>query len=252
MAYTLDGTAPQGFRIHAAVDLQQFWMLDSERGVLVGSSDGGKSWEILSTSPLLKRDIYSFHFSSPKLGWAKADGALLRTEDGGKTWSDLSEIQVKKAITQAVIMPIVRETQQGDYVLQVISVKNMYSLNEEVKITARLKYIGSKSKEMISHAASPFSFGVTEVKRNIGIPYIMNQPLITREMKKGQWHEESYMKTGGYGKEDPNLVFLKQFLEEPGFPDGTYKIQVNAHFDTGEGEQKLKHNLSTVIQVVVQ
>jgi serine/threonine protein kinase/photosystem II stability/assembly factor-like uncharacterized protein len=58
---------------------------DSEEGgVLLGTSDGGRTWSEMFTSP---EDLYTVHFTSSKQGWlAGSRGALWMTKDGGTNW----------------------------------------------------------------------------------------------------------------------------------------------------------------------
>jgi hypothetical protein len=60
----------------------------------------------------------------------------------------------------------------------------------------------------------------------------MNQPLIETVLKKDVWIEETYVKTGGYGDNDPNKEFIKQFLSGETFPAGEYSIYAGADFYT--------------------
>lgn len=125
---------------------------------------------------------------------------------------------------------LLTEAKEGDFVLQIVADKRTYGYNEPVKIKARLKYVGELSEVDISHAASAFSFFITETTRDIGIGYIMNQPLIHTQLKKGEWLEESYTKTGGYGETDPHREFIKQFVQDEAFPIGEYDIVGQASF----------------------
>ncbi|WP_158289558.1 WD40/YVTN/BNR-like repeat-containing protein [Paenibacillus flagellatus] len=83
-----DGSAPQGFRVTAASDLTHYWMIDSEAGTLYGTSDAGRHWQALHTSPQL-RNAVELSMVDETVGWIRGDGFLLQTEDGGRSWKEL-------------------------------------------------------------------------------------------------------------------------------------------------------------------
>lgn len=131
---------------------------------------------------------------------------------------------------------VLSEAQEGDFILQLTADKAEYGLDEPVKLKLRMKYVGELPKVTISHAASAFSFLITETTRDIGIGYVMNQPLIHTQLTKGEWLEETYTKTGGYGDTDPHKEFIKLFLQGEAFPEGSYIIVGQANFNFYQGE----------------
>jgi hypothetical protein len=156
--------------------------------------------------------------------------AKLSEEQGSMQQSPLaSPTQLSKG-------QLITEIQDGDFILQLETEKSEYGLNEPVELIVRLKYVGELPEVNISHAASPFSFLITETSRDIGIGYVMDQPLIHTNLKKGVWLEESYTKTGGYGDSDPNKDFIEQFLKGKTFPKGVYSIAAHADFTLYQGE----------------
>jgi len=56
-------------------------------GVVLVTSDGGRTWRRLSTAPA---DAQTACFSDVRSGWLGADGVLYRTADGGATWTALT------------------------------------------------------------------------------------------------------------------------------------------------------------------
>jgi photosystem II stability/assembly factor-like uncharacterized protein len=55
-------------------------------GVVLATSDGGRSWHPLATPG----NAQAVCFSDPAHGWLGADGMLYRTSDGGKAWTVLT------------------------------------------------------------------------------------------------------------------------------------------------------------------
>ena len=57
-----------------------------ERGVVVLSDDGGRTWRQASVSTSVT--LTSVQFASLKAGWAVGhSGVVVHTEDGGETWT---------------------------------------------------------------------------------------------------------------------------------------------------------------------
>lgn len=125
---------------------------------------------------------------------------------------------------------VIVEAREGDFVLQLAAGRKTYAADEPVELKIRLKYAGEQKRVRISHAASPFFFFITELSRDMEIGYVMNQPLIYQEMKRGEWLEETYTKTGGYAEEGPHRAFIEQFMEGESFPEGRYSIVGEAEF----------------------
>lgn len=131
---------------------------------------------------------------------------------------------------------LISEAKEGDFTLQIETEKSDYTADEPVKVVARLKYDGELPEITIGHSMSPFSFPVIETTRDIEIAYVMPEPLIRTVMKKGEWLEETYKKSGGYGENDPDKEFLKRFLTGENFPDGRYLLSAQANFILYDGK----------------
>jgi len=131
---------------------------------------------------------------------------------------------------------LLTETREGDFVLQLETEKAIYGSDEPVRLVARLKYDGPLDEVTIGHAASPISFPMKETTRNINLPYPMPMPLIRTTLKQGEWFEEAYSKAGGYGENDPDKEFMKQFLQGKAFPAGSYTVSASADFELYDGE----------------
>jgi photosystem II stability/assembly factor-like uncharacterized protein len=72
----LNALARAGNRIVAA----------GQRGHIVLSDDGGRSWQQAAVP--VSSDLVALHFPTPERGWAVGhDGVILQTPDGGKTWA---------------------------------------------------------------------------------------------------------------------------------------------------------------------
>jgi photosystem II stability/assembly factor-like uncharacterized protein len=59
----------------------------SQKGYIIQSSDGGRSW--ISTASI---NLMNIHFIDDSTGFASGYGGIIKTTDGGKTWDTLSSL----------------------------------------------------------------------------------------------------------------------------------------------------------------
>lgn len=147
---------------------------------------------------------------------------------------------------------VMSEIRKDDFVLQVYSDKQIYALEEEVNVYTKLKYIGNNASQTVYHEASPFYYNVFEITRQVGIPYSMDQPGLSTELKNDIWYEERYMKTGVFSESFPKSEFNKEFLEVKGFPGGEYRMSVRAKISTGQSTKQENYELSTSITIKIE
>ena len=146
------------------------------------------------------------------------------------------------------------EVIEGDFIYRLVSEKDDYVENEQLKLYAELEYTGDMEKIEISHAASPFFFPMVEKTRNYEMDYMMNEPLIHTTLIKGEPLREEYSPRGGYGSKDDKeyIEFMKRIMNSK-FPIGHYVVNGGANFhvldaDTGE-EKKIKLNATIEFKV---
>jgi len=162
--------------------------------------------------------------------------ALLIGGCGSREGGEAAQPDVSQTEAPLAAGTLLAEAREGDFVLQLETEKARYRKGEPVKLKARLKYDGPLPEVTIGHAFSPISFPIRETTRGIEIAYPMPMPLIRTTLKQGEWFEEAYSKAGGYGDQDPDKDFMKQFLSGEGFPEGRYEIAASAGFELYEGE----------------
>jgi hypothetical protein len=148
-----------------------------------------------------------------------------------------------------------KEITEGDFIYRLVSEKEEYVENGQVKLYAELEYIGEEEKIEISHAASPFYFPMIEKTRNYQIDYGMNEPLLHTTLIKGEPLREEYSPGGGYGSQDDKeyIDFMKHIMNSE-FPIGHYVVKGGAHFfvtgvDTEE-EKKFRIDSEIAFKVI--
>lgn len=128
------------------------------------------------------------------------------------------------------------EVIEEDFVYRLVTEKAEYSKNEPIKIYAELEYTGDKEEIKIFHSASPFSFPMVETTRNYEIGYVMEQPLLSTELIKGEPLRKEYRGSGSYGSQDK-----KKFTEGHYVVNGIADFGIIANKETGQKkEYKIK------------
>lgn len=126
------------------------------------------------------------------------------------------------------------ESEKGDFIYRLATEKEQYTEGEKVEIYAELEYIGEQESIEISHAASPFYFPLREETRDYSVDYVMNEPLLTTRLVKGEPLQEFYSGNGGYSAEEEEayIEFVQRIMEQD-FPAGYYQVNGYADFSAG-------------------
>ncbi|GMK40458.1 hypothetical protein PCCS19_35140 [Paenibacillus sp. CCS19] len=164
--------------------------------------------------------------------------------DGSQTPANLN--------TDAV--PQVQEVKEGDFVYRLVAETAEDHAADSVKLYAELEYVGDQDEVTITHAMSPFYFPMKETTRGYDIGYMMEEPLITTALKKGEPLREDYYRSGGYSADqDPEayIAFMKEFMEK-GFLPGRYEVNGFADFNLLVGEKPEPHKLSATVAFTVK
>jgi len=78
-------SSPAGRPLMAIVNAGKGLVAVGSRGLIILSSDGGKSWSQASVP--VQSDLLAVHFPTQRNGWAVGhDGVILASDDGGKSW----------------------------------------------------------------------------------------------------------------------------------------------------------------------
>lgn len=128
----------------------------------------------------------------------------------------------------------------GDFIYRLVSEKEQYPEGSPGKIFAELEYTGEQDSIDIFHAASAFFFPIEEKTRNYNIHYVMDEPLVTTTLTKGQPLREPYVGSSGYSDQDDAAYteFIQQVMNNQ-FPKGYYIVNGYVDFYT-ETEDAVK------------
>lgn len=146
------------------------------------------------------------------------------------------------------------EVKDGDFVYRLVATDAEDQSADSVKLYAELEYVGDQDEVTITHSMSPFYFPMRETTRGYDIGYMMDQPLITTKLKKGEPLREQYHRSGGYSEDqDPKayIEFMKAFMEK-GFQPGRYEVNGFAEFNLLVGEKSEPHKLSATVAFTVK
>ncbi|RNA68482.1 hypothetical protein [Alteribacter keqinensis] len=149
--------------------------------------------------------------------------------------------------------PLVAETQSGDFLLRLVSEKPFYYSDEEVKLTAKLKYIGEKDRVTLSHKSSPFQYRIQEMTRGVDIPLTMEAITRETELKRDHWYDESFVKAGVdlFDEAARDNEFIRSFEESDTFPAGEYEIELNSDFYVQMDGEEVQQLVTTGLIITV-
>ncbi|PWW00916.1 hypothetical protein DFQ01_11161 [Paenibacillus cellulosilyticus] len=150
--------------------------------------------------------------------------------------------------------PLAQEVKEGDFVYRLVAETAEDHSADSVKLYAELEYAGDQDEVTITHAMSPFYFPMKETTRGYDISYMMDQPLITTTLRKGEPLREQYRASGGYSADqDPKdyIEFIKDFTAN-GFLPGRYEVNGFADFNLLVGDKSEPYKLSATVVFTVK
>ncbi|MBM7578186.1 hypothetical protein [Jeotgalibacillus terrae] len=148
------------------------------------------------------------------------------------------------------------EVIDGDFIYRLSTEKAAYGKDEPVTIYAELEYTGDQEEIEITHADSPFSFPMIETTRNYEIDYMMQEPLVSTTLTRGEPLREEYsggQVTYSYKDEEEYIAFLEQFTDQR-FPEGHYVVTGIADFNVPDNEgpgEDIEYNIRAEIEFSV-
>ncbi|SDI44974.1 hypothetical protein SAMN05192534_1592 [Alteribacillus persepolensis] len=147
----------------------------------------------------------------------------------------------------------VSEVTEDDFIYRLVSEKGQYEANEQVGIYAELEYVGDKDEIKIFHAASPFHFPMYEKTRGYEIGYIMEEPLLTTTITKGEPLREEYKGSGVYSAEDSEeYVNFIEAINDNQFLAGHYEVNGFADFYVQTNDSKREYKIKSQVEFKVK
>lgn len=61
-------------------------LIAGDRGVILKTTNGGKSWRFVHRGPRVSSHLFNLHFIDSETGWAVGTGGIYRTDNGGDSW----------------------------------------------------------------------------------------------------------------------------------------------------------------------
>ncbi|WP_056833046.1 hypothetical protein [Psychrobacillus sp. FJAT-21963] len=139
-----------------------------------------------------------------------------------------------------------------DFIFQLKSEKDTYTLNEPLQIYAQLEYVGESDEITIYHASSPFILELKELNTNFDFGYAMDTPLLSSTLKKREPLRIPYSFSGGYNEFSPDdyVQFVNKLMDGE-FPIGRYVITGKTDFYIETDEAKQTYNMEQSIEFEV-
>lgn len=155
----------------------------------------------------------------------------------------------KEEVSNEVVYPEAFEAESDNFRYELYVSNNTFAQGEPFDITATLTYIGDQDEIVISHAASPFYFPMTETTRGYNIDYPMHEPLIYTTLKKDEPLTKQYVPSGSYSDTDEveYVAFMKEFLAGD-YPVGNYIVNGSVQFNVDNSPVNINGNIGFRIQ----
>jgi hypothetical protein len=118
-----------------------------------------------------------------------------------------------------------------------------------------MTYVGEQEQIEIWHAADYFYWTIKDEAKGFYLEGVMPLPLISTTLVQGEPDRREYIKTGGWGEDDPDADFWEAFFSEEKLylPSGTYTVQVTARFSVAEDPQDFAdHLLEIPVELQIQ
>ena len=127
------------------------------------------------------------------------------------------------------------QTAEDDFQFTLVSEKDAYHTDEEVKVYGEIEYTGDEDEMTIHHQAPVISFPMEEKEREFAIDYSVTDTEETTTLKKGEPYREPYTQGNSYfsvSMPKSHTDFIDDFSKGVGFPPEYYVTKGAAEFST--------------------
>ena len=156
---------------------------------------------------------------------------------------------------------VVAETEADDYILRAVSEQRVYEEGDDVSVTMKLMYTGSKETAEIHHAESPFRILWSNVDSGVSWSGVVREVGKSSVLEQNKWYEETFdtadtleeISQSAQGTEDDE--FFLEMAESEAFPPGEYELEISTEFaDTpsDEDNEKKRHTYNTSLVFTVE
>jgi hypothetical protein len=132
-------------------------------------------------------------------------------------------------------------------------VRTTYKAGEPIEISASLAYTGEeKSYTVWGSSSAQVVFTLTDGK-NFDVDGASTSDLVPTEFKKGETVSYPFVKSGGFGSDDPDADFWKSFYAEKELklPAGTYLVTASCNFALTQDVLKSGYDASVYTTITV-
>lgn len=130
------------------------------------------------------------------------------------------------------------EVQKDDFTFRLISEKEQYKELEPIQLYGEIIYTGDQEEIEIVHSDSAISFHLFEEIRQYNIDETIQDIGVFTTLKRNEPYRKRYDKQNIYKTDSSNryVHFIKQFIDQDGFPVGYYTIKGFANFTVSEDD----------------
>jgi len=127
--------------------------------------------------------------------------------------------------------------QQGDFTIEITSVRDRWPSGEPIDVTATLSYRGTRATTIWGAGAGPIAFTIREIGGTRLMEALFTYDCESRELGPAAPIVVDYVKSGGWDPgHDPNEAFYEEFFAEAEFrlPAGRWEVEAWTRFAVEE------------------
>jgi len=127
--------------------------------------------------------------------------------------------------------------QQGDFTIEITSVRDCWPSGEPIEVTATLSYDGTRATTIWGAGAGPVTFTVREIGGTRLMEALFTYDCESREIGPTAPIVVDYVKSGGWDPgHDPNEAFYEEYFADPEFrlPTGRWEVEAWTRFAVEE------------------
>lgn len=134
------------------------------------------------------------------------------------------------------------EVEQDDFILRLVSEKEVYEQGEDVKLYAEIIYTGEEEEEVeIAHSEYPIYFTLHEKVRDYQITSLIREIGVQKVLAVNEPYRVDYKKQAidAYSDESSTYQkFIEDFIARDDYPAGYYVVTATAMFYDGEAHRQ--------------
>ena len=137
--------------------------------------------------------------------------------------------------TPAAPVEQVDRQQDGTFALEIRTPKDRYNVGDAVPISTNFMYLGPDARTTVTGSSTLVIFGVKQINGTIDMGGGSDAMCARHELTARQPVNVPFVKSGGYGSDDPQAAFWQAYFADPELhlPAGIWRVTASLEAITG-------------------